>query len=178
MSEDQAAEIPLYPDNPCLSRLAAAIQTRDGLPLDPDAVTYSTPRKIDRQPDGSNTAVDVLGVGGPVTVTYERVDLNALAQNDLRIRVGFIPASNRVVELVAALASFYKRAMAPLDFDPECFLHIDQAPNGTYRLALLSAVNSYGWVGKVDVVFDPIMDIRELIRVKQLSAFQYTPPGP
>lgn len=176
MSQDQDAPPPQYPDDPCLSRLAEAIQTRDGLPLDLEHVTFSAPRAVERRPDGSNTAVDVLGTGGPVTVWYERLDLVTLARLDLRIRVPFTPAADHPVQILRAIAVYFKRSLSLVDCDPECFTQMELAPNGCYRLTLRANANSYGWIGKVDLALEPRVDLTQITQVRGLSAFAYTPP--
>ncbi len=176
MSQDQDTSLPQYPDDPCLSRLVEAIQTRDGLGLDLEHVSFSAPRSVERKPDGSNTAVDVIGTGGSVTVWYERQELATLARFDLRIRVPFTPDPTRPAQILRAISTYFKRSLATTDIDPECFSFMEVAPNGCYHLTLQAAAGSYGWIGKIDLALEPRVDLALLTQVRALSPFVYTPP--
>lgn len=172
------------PDNPCLTRLAAAIRTRDGQPLSGSSVKYGPPSALPTEQISvgcTNTSVrvldDLFGVG--VDVTYNRHMLSELSHHYGPVEIGFTPNGvDDQAALMEAVSKHFKRSIAVVDIEPNSFTTLFAAPNGKYTIHLRAAAGSYGWIGDYSVVFRTNVDLT-YGRVVELPGFVYIrPPRP
>lgn len=168
---------PLYPDDPCLDRLASSIELRTHVGVGLSA-SFSPPVVLteDQQHvSGCNTGVSLTSASGgdSVDLRYTRAQLATLANHygDVVVSFGLEGEVDRQ-RLVAALSQHYKRRLGVSDLTERSFTTITRAPNGKYTMLLEAAEGSYGWVGKHSATLVIKADIGLASVVSQLDGFE------
>ena len=171
----------LYPDDPCLDRLAQSIElrTRVGVGL---STTFSAPVELteDQQHvSGCNTGVTLTDAsdGGSVDIRYSRTRLATLANHYGDVVLSFGPEGNvNRQALVDALSRHYKRRLGVRDLTERSYTTISKSPNGKYTMLLEAAPDSYGWVGQHSATLVVRADIGEVNIVTKLDGFVLSDP--
>ena len=163
----------LYPEDPCLDRLASSIErrTHTGVGL---SVTFSAPQVLSeaqQQVSGCNTGVTLTEEDADsVDIRYNRASLATLANHygDVIVPFGLEGAVDRQA-LVRLLSRHYKRRLGVRDLTERSYTTITRAPNGKYTMLLEATEDSYGWVGQHSATLVVRADIGTVNIVTQLD---------
>lgn len=170
-----------YPNDPCLNRLANAIQTRTGHGIGGPDIVYHPPEDMTDECGVScagNTRVRIENlVGGEsVEIVYNRQPLSILAHHYGPVKLGFTPVKGKDrAAIIKAISKHFRRSMSVRDFMPQSFSTLREAPNGKYTLELKAADDSYGWIGDYTVILTTEVDLVRTA-VTALPPFDYVSP--